>query len=134
MHHANVTIEFPDAIKERTVDFLVWYQATVLAEPTKPLTYAEYDGLGLQWDIEGRVGCLVLCTAGVQRSGSVWLDQIDAADLPSLAPPPSLLLRVWADLACDCEWITPAERRDLAGPLSALAVGDIEMFGEPIYA
>lgn len=134
MQHAAASIVFPESVRERTVDFLVWYQATALADPDEPFTYAEHNGIGVQWDTEGRVGCLVLCTAGVQRSGSVWLDNINAADLPYIAPPPSLLLRVWADLCCEREWMTMSERRALAGPLSDLAVGDVVMFGEPIYA
>lgn len=133
MQHTGAALVFPESVRERTVDFLVWYQATVLADPDESFTYAEHKGIGVQWDTEARVGCLVLCTAGVQRSGSVWLDNIDTAHLPYIAPPPSLLLRVWADLAAECEWITAAERRALAGPLADLAIGDVAMYGEPIY-
>lgn len=134
MQHADASIAFPESVRERTVDFLVWYQATVLADPDEPFTYAEHEGIGVQWDTEGRTGTLVLCAAGVQRSGSVWLDNVDAADLPYIAPPPSLILRVWADLCYEQEWITTPERHALAAPLADLAVGDIAMYGEPIYA
>lgn len=134
MSRSAAAISFPENLRERTVDFLTWYREHVVHGLTGPVTYAEHDGIGYQWDIDGRVGILVLFTAGHQRSGSVWLDKVDPAHLDRLAPPFSLLVRVWADLCCEAEWITTAERRALAPELMALATKDADIFGEPIYA
>lgn len=134
MAHTSAALRFPDAVAERTGRFLAWYRSHVVHGPVGPVTYAEHDGIGYQWDIEARVGTLSLFTAGHQCTGTVWLDQVDVAELDRLIPPLSLLLRVWADLCAEAAWITADERRALAPALLALAVEDTPRFGEPIYA